>query len=227
MCLSFCHEKRGLIDMYDTIIFDLDGTLLNTLDDLCDSTNYALAIHGFPTRSIAEVRRFVGNGIRKLIERAVPENASPEQIEAVFADFKKHYDIHCNDKTGPYGGVIELLRELKGRGYKLGIASNKVKSAVEKLNDIYFEGLIDSAAGVADGKPTKPDPYMIEVMLEELGSTKDSTLYVGDSQVDVQTAANTGLDMVTVLWGFRDRDELEAAGAVRFIDKPMELLGYI
>ncbi len=212
--------------MYNTVIFDLDGTLLNTLDDLCDSTNYALKAHGMPARSIDEVRRFVGNGIRKLIERAVPAGTAAGETEAVFDDFRKHYDIHCNDKTGPYNGIIELLRELKSRGYKLGIASNKVKTAVVKLNDIYFEGLIDGAAGAVEGKPVKPDPYMVEEMLKELGSDREHTLYVGDSQVDVRTARNAGLDMVAVLWGFREREELEKEGADKFIGHPQELLKY-
>ena len=122
---------------------------------------------------------------------------------------------------------MELLRELKKRGYKLGIASNKVKSAVEKLNEIYFEGLMDGAAGVVDGKPTKPDPYMVDEMLKELGSDKEHTLYVGDSQVDVRTAFNTGLDMVAVLWGFRDKEVLTEAGATRFIEQPSQLLNYL
>lgn len=213
--------------MYDTVIFDLDGTLLNTLDDLCDSTNYALKTHGMPARTIEEVRQFVGNGIRKLIERAVPQGTEPEELKKVYDDFKKHYDAHCNDKTGPYDGIMELLRELKKRGYKLGIASNKVKSAVEKLNEIYFEGLMDGAAGVVDGKPTKPDPYMVDEMLKELGSDKEHTLYVGDSQVDVRTAFNTGLDMVAVLWGFRDKEVLTEAGATRFIEQPSQLLNYL
>ena len=119
------------------------------------------------------------------------------------------------------------MRELKKRGYKLGIASNKVKSAVEKLNEIYFEGLMDGAAGVVDGKPTKPDPYMVDEMLKELGSDKEHTLYVGDSQVDVRTAFNTGLDMVAVLWGFRDKEVLMEAGATRFIEQPSQLLNYL
>lgn len=213
--------------MYDTVIFDLDGTLLNTLEDLRASTNYALAAHGYPERTPDEIRRFVGNGIRLLIERAMPEGVTPEEFDAVFADFKEHYQAHCNDRTGPYDGILPLLRELKRRGYKTGIASNKIKSAVLKLSEIYFEGLIDSAAGVADGILPKPDSGMAEALLEELGSEAANTLYVGDSQVDVQTAANAGLDLVAVLWGFRDRAELTEAGAVRFIEKPMELLEYL
>lgn len=213
--------------MYDTVIFDLDGTLLNTLEDLCDSVNYALARHGYPARTLDEVRRFVGNGVRRLLERALPKGVTGAEFDAVFADFRAHYQIHCNDKTGPYDGILPLLERLRQMGFKTGIASNKIKSSVEKLKQIYFSGLIDKAAGVADGIAPKPDSRMIDALLEELGSSARHTLYVGDSQVDVQTAANTGLDLVAVLWGFRDRDELAEAGAVRLIEKPMELLEYL
>lgn len=213
--------------MYDTVVFDLDGTLLDTLEDLCASTNYALSRNGYPGRTLEEIRRFVGNGIQKLIERALPEGVTAEEFDAVFADFKEHYQIHCNDRTGPYDGILPLLRELKRRGCKTGIASNKIKSAVLKLADIYFEGLIDRAAGVADGILPKPDSGMVTALLKELGSEAENTLYVGDSQVDVQTAANAGLDSVAVLWGFRDRAELAEAGAVRFIENPAELLKYL
>lgn len=213
--------------MYDTIIFDLDGTLLNTLEDLCDSTNYALGKYGYAERSIDEIRRFVGNGVRKLIERALPSTVSPIEFEQVFAAFKEHYSEHCNDKTGPYEGIMELLHELNGRGYKLGIASNKMKSAVVTLNELYFDGLIKGVAGVCEDVVPKPDAYMVDGVLKELNSSRENTLYVGDSQVDVATACNAGLDMVTVLWGFRDRDELEAAGAGNFIEHPMDLLKYL
>ena len=213
--------------MYDTIIFDLDGTLLNTLEDLCDSTNYALTKHDYPARALEEVRRFVGNGVRRLIERALPDGVTKEEFEVVFEDFKSHYQIHCNDKTGPYDGILPLLREIKRRGCKIGIASNKIKSAVQKLDRIYFEGLVDKAAGVADGILPKPDPGMINALLEELESDAARTLYVGDSEVDVRTAANAGLDMVSVLWGFRGKEELEAAGAARFVEKPAQLLEYL
>lgn len=212
--------------MYNTVIFDLDGTLLNTLDDLTDSTNFALSNHGYKERSVNEIRRFVGNGIKKLIERALPSDVSEEEFEKVFTDFKAHYQLHCNDKTGPYEGILPLLRKLKDMGIKMGIASNKDKSAVVKLNEIYFEGLIEGAAGAEENKPVKPDPYMVNSMIEELGCDKEHTLYVGDSQVDVMTAGNTGLDMVAVLWGFRDEDELKEAGAEKFIRHPLELLKY-
>lgn len=213
--------------MYDTIIFDLDGTLLNTLEDLCDSTNYALNKYGYSKRSIEEIRNFVGNGVSKLIERALPSEASTIEFEQVFESFKEHYSEHCNDKTGPYEGIMDLLYELNNRGYKLGIASNKMKSAVVTLNELYFDGLIQGVAGVCDGVAPKPDAFMVECVLKELNSNRENTLYVGDSQVDVATAGNAGLDMVTVLWGFRDRNELEAVGAGNFIEQPMELLKYL
>ncbi len=213
--------------MYDTIIFDLDGTLLNTLEDLCNSVNYALESCGYSRRTLEEIRCFVGNGVRKLIERALPCETDTEEFEKVFGIFREHYKIHCNDLTGPYEGIMELLQELKAKGYKMGIASNKMRPAVLALNDLYFKGLIQGAAGVDETIMPKPDSQMIELMLEELGSSKESTLYVGDSQVDVETARNTGLDMVTVLWGFRTKDELLAAGAKNFIRHPMELLKYL
>ena len=213
--------------MYDTIIFDLDGTLLNTLEDLKDSTNYALTECGYPPRSMEEIRRFVGNGVRKLMERALPCQVDTEEYERVFSLFKTHYRVHCNDKTGPYEGIMDLLKELKRRGYKLGIASNKMKSAVLALDEMYFQGLIQCATGVEEGIPPKPDPYLIENLLKELGSKKEHTLYVGDSQVDVETARRTGLYMVTVLWGFRNREELTKAGGSNFIEHPSELLNYL
>lgn len=212
--------------MYNTVIFDLDGTLLNTLDDLCDSTNYALVRNGFPARTKAEVREFVGNGIRKLISRAVPEDTKEQQFEKTFKDFKEHYAVHCNDKTAPYEGILTLLKSLKEKGIKVAIASNKVTSAVLKLNEIYFEGLTDAACGADESTPTKPAPDMVEKILTGLKADKNTTLYVGDSQVDVATAKNAGLRMIAVLWGFRDRHVLKEAGAVDFIENPMELLDF-
>lgn len=218
---------EGLKKMYTTIIFDLDGTLLNTLEDLKDSVNYALTNNGYPQRTLAEIRQFVGNGVRKLMERAVPHELPEKEFEKTFEDFKNYYQIHCNDKTGPYEGIPELLKELKKRGYRLGIASNKNKPAVKKLNELYFEGIIEGAAGVEEGVPTKPNPKMMHMMMEELECDSEHTLYIGDSEVDVQTARNAGLDMVTVLWGFRDREFLEKEGAEVFAESPMEILNFL
>ena len=213
--------------MYDTIIFDLDGTLLNTLEDLCNSVNYALELNGYTCRTLEEIRCFVGNGVRKLIERALPEGVGEAEFNKIFMDFKEHYKIHCNDLTGPYEGIMELLEELHSRGYKMGIASNKMRPAVLALNDLYFKGFIQGAAGVDENITPKPEAQMVNMMLEELGSVRKKTLYVGDSQVDVETARNAGLDMVTVLWGFRTKEELLASGAKEFIEHPMELLKYL
>lgn len=212
--------------MYRTVIFDLDGTLLNTLDDLCDSVNYSLEKHKLPQRSLAEVRRFVGNGIRKLIERAVPCNTSLELTDRVYETFKEHYGVHCFDKTAPYGGIPELIAELSKRGIKCGIASNKYNPAVQELNERFFEGLIAAARGLNEGEPAKPDAHIVNCVMQELNADRDTTLYVGDSQVDVMTARNTGLRMVAVLWGFRDYDELCEAGATEFVSEPSELLRY-
>ena len=213
--------------MYNTIIFDLDGTLLNTLKDLWVSTNYALTNNGFPERTMEEVRCFVGNGIRTLIKRALPSPVSDEVFEKIFEDFKAHYRIHCNDFTGPYDGIMDLLKELKNREYVMGIASNKLDPAVEQLREEFFGEYIHKAVGVVTGQPAKPDAYMVDKLIGMLEADKGHTLYVGDSQVDVETARNAGLDMVTVLWGFRNRDELEVAGATNFISSPMELLDYL
>lgn len=213
--------------MYNTIIFDLDGTLLNTLKDLWVSTNYALTTNGFPERTMEEVRCFVGNGIRTLIKRALPNPVTDEVFEKLFEDFKAHYKVHCNDFTGPYEGIMDLLKELKNRGYAMGIASNKLDPAVEQLREEFFGEYIYKAVGVITGQPAKPDAFMVNKLMDMLKADREHTLYVGDSQVDVETAVNAGLDMVTVLWGFRNREELEAAGAENFISSPMELLDYL
>ncbi len=219
---------------YDTVIFDLDGTILYTLEDLNNSMNYALKVNGFGTITLDDSRRFVGNGIVKYVERALAlqsrydsarvEGLDNPDVKLVYDSFISNYIVHCNDKTCAYPGIIELMRTLCEKGYRLGIATNKDKVAAVKLNELYFEGMITGVAGVLDGCPKKPDPYMINEVLKELGSDREHTIYVGDSEVDVMTAKNSGLDMVAVLWGYRDRDELEKAGATVFIDDAMQLI---
>ena len=213
--------------MYDTIIFDLDGTLLNTLVDLCNSTNYALNKYGFKERTLEEVRTFVGSGAAVLIKRALPDTVDEKTYGEVLDTFKIHYREHSNDLTAPYEGIIDMLSEVKKRGYKTAILSNKPHNAVCDLHKLFFEEYIDVPMGVKDGIPTKPDRVMVDNVLKELGATKDSTLYVGDSEVDVKTAANSGLDMVTCLWGFRSKEELIANGASNFINAPNELLKFL
>lgn len=213
--------------MYDTIIFDLDGTLLNSLQDLCNSTNYVLNKYGFKERTLEEVRTFVGRGARVLIEKAIPTEVSVELFEQMLNEFKLHYREHSNDLTAPYPGIIDMLAAVKNMGFKTAILSNKPHNAVADLHKLYFESYIDVAMGVKEGIPTKPEPIMVNNVLLELKSDVKNTLYVGDSEVDVFTARNAGLDMITCLWGFRNKDELLNAGAEIFITKPQELLSWL
>lgn len=204
--------------MYKTILFDLDGTLLNTLEDLANSTNYALAQYGMPLRSLEEIRQFVGNGIAKLIERAVPEGTDAELWEQVFSCFKSYYKEHCNDKTAPYPGVRELLTDLLAAGYRMAIVSNKAHEAVLALRDLYYSGMSAIGEQEAAGLRKKPAPDMVYRIMEELGSRPEETLYVGDSEVDFATAQNAGLDCLLVSWGFRDRDLLESLEPTGLVD---------
>lgn len=210
---------------YSTAIFDLDGTLLDSLEDLHLSTNAALAEHGLPARSLEEVRRFVGNGIRKLVERAVPAGTDDAQRDAVYEDFCAHYAAHCEDHTGPYAGIPELLAHLRAAGVRLAVVSNKGDFAVQELVSRQFPDTFDAILGEneAAGIRKKPAPDMVEAALERMGATRDSLVYIGDSEVDVQTAANVGCPCVSCTWGFRSVDELLAAGATVFVDTPDEL----
>ena len=210
--------------MKNTVIFDLDGTLMNTLDDLCDSTNYALTQCGFKTRTYEEIRSFVGNGIRLLIERAVPSNAKKEEIDKCFTIFKEYYLAHSKIKTAPYPGVVDLLKTLKAKGYKTAIVSNKFQKGVDELVEEMFTGLVDVAVGERAGYKTKPDPDLVNIAIDALNIDKKDAIYVGDSDVDVLTAKNSNLDMVAVTWGFRDKDFLQTKGATTFIDSPEQLL---
>lgn len=211
----------------DTIIFDLDGTLLDTLEDLADAVNYALKKYHMPTRTIDEVRCFVGNGVRNLMLRAVPQGEENPVFEEAFLAFKEYYGEHCNDKTKPYDGIMELLNTLKKQGYALGIVSNKIDTAVKELNRKYFTDFIDVAIGEREGVQRKPAPDTVLTALQELGKDKASAIYVGDSEVDVATAKNVGIPCITVLWGFRDKEFLEEEGADKFVSKPDEVLSFL
>lgn len=197
------------------ILFDLDGTLLDTLADLTDGVNYALKCHGMPMRTMEEVRAFVGNGAAQLIRCAAGENA---HWKAVLADFRVYYDSHCRVKTDLYPGIREMLEALGGE-YPLAIVSNKPDSAVKLLCRDYFPGI--PAMGEHPGCPRKPDPQMLRLAMEQLGV--EHCVYVGDSEVDVLTARNAGVPCVSVLWGFRDRRALRQAGAEYFCDSPEKL----
>lgn len=214
---------------YDAVIFDLDGTLLDTLEDLMNATNYALGQMGFPLRNRQEVERFVGNGVAKLMERAVPAGTSPAEIEAALGIFKPYYELHSKDRTAPYPGIPEVLKTLRAKGCKLAVVSNKFDAAVKSLAEDYFPSLLDAAAGESEaaGIPKKPDPTMVLRIMETLGSRPDRAVYVGDSDVDLQTAKNAGLPCISVTWGFRDREFLREHGAAIFVDDPREIVDLI
>lgn len=211
---------------YRTYIFDLDGTLLDTLGDLAASVNYALRKHGMPEHSIDDVRRFVGNGVRKLMERAIPDGEANPQFEAVFASFRTHYMEHSLDTTKPYEGIPEALRELKARDCQLAVVSNKMMAATQELICHFFPDTISVAIGEheAEGIRKKPAPDTVFAALNQLGVGQEGAVYVGDSDVDIETARNSGLPCISVLWGFRDKDFLIKHGAKTFISAPSELL---
>lgn len=209
----------------DTVIFDLDGTLLDTLEDLTDSVNYAMEQFGFPLHTIAEVRTFVGNGAPKLLERSIPQGAAHPDYEAALAAFKAHYAEHCEDKTRPYAGVPEMLAELKEQGYHLAIVSNKFDGAVKKLCKKYFGEFISVSIGESAEVKRKPAPDTVYRALHELESDASRAVYVGDSEVDIQTAKNASLPCISVTWGFRTEEKLRSEGAPenRLIRTPQAL----
>ena len=198
---------------YKAVLFDMDGTLLDTLEDLRDSTNHVLRQMGYPERSLEEMRRFVGNGAEKQIRRAVPEGTSEEKIMETLAAYRAYYQDHCQIKTRVYDGLLDMLSELKAKGIKLAVVSNKPDSAVQKLSREYFGGRMDFAVGPSDGVRCKPYPDMAETALKALGIAKKDAVFVGDSEVDVQTGLNAGLDVIAVSWGFRSREVVIEAGA--------------
>ncbi|MBP3842033.1 MAG: HAD-IA family hydrolase [Prevotella sp.] len=212
--------------MAQTYIFDLDGTLLDTLADLAASVNYALRTHHMPEHSLDDVRRFVGNGVRLLMIRAVPNGEQNPQFEAAFQTFREHYMAHSLDTTHPYDGIPELLAELKARGKRLAVVSNKFYAATQELCRHFFPDTIEVAIGEheAEGIKKKPAPDTVIEALRQLGVTKENAVYVGDSDVDIATARNSGLPCISVLWGFRDRDFLTEKGATTFVEAPSDIL---
>ena len=212
---------------YKAIIFDLDGTLLDTLTDLAEGTNYALRVNGFPERTTDEIRRFVGNGARKLIERAVPEGQIEAALEQVRQDFDIYYKVHCKDHTGPYPGIMEMLQELVQQGYSLGVVSNKPDFAVQELIPEYFPGIFASVSGERQGVAKKPAPDLILEAMKNLQADSSNTVYVGDSEVDLEAAANAGIPCISVAWGFKGKKFLEEQQAEMIIEKPSEIQKYL
>jgi len=213
--------------MIDTIIWDLDGTLLDTLDDLHESVNHALKQHGLPLRSRQEIRRFLGNGIRNLIHQSVPDELPEQDFEEVFKTFRTYYMAHSQIKTRPYNCVLETLAKLKTAGYKMAIVSNKVQEAVSDLHRRFFDKYITTAIGESEGIMRKPAPDMVYQALRQLGSLKEHAVYIGDSEVDLLTAQRAEINCISVLWGFRDKDYLIANGAKVFARNPQEIIALL
>lgn len=211
---------------YKTYIFDLDGTLLDTLGDLAASVNYALRTHGMPEHSVDDVRRFVGNGVRLLMERAVPDGAQNPRFDEAFATFRDYYMQHSLDTTRPYAGIPETLAALRAQGCRIAVVSNKMMAATQELCRHFFPDTVEVAIGEheAEGICKKPAPDTVYAALRDLGVGQEGAVYVGDSDVDILTAHNAGLPCISVLWGFRDRDFLIQHGAETFVSAPRELL---
>lgn len=209
------------------VLFDLDGTLLNTLDDLAAAVNAALTAHGMPRRTVDEVRRFVGNGVAKLIERAVPTGTDAATQQEVFDTFRAYYAEHNLDATAPYDGILPTLARLRDAGIALAVVSNKLEEATAALCRHFFSDLIAVAVGDVPDRPRKPAPDGTLAALARLGVTPDEAIFVGDSDVDVLTATNAGLPCIGVTWGFRDADSLRAAGAIYLVDTPTQLVSVI
>ena len=212
---------------YELIIFDMDGTILDTLEDLQSSLNHALALSGFAVRSLDEVRSFVGNGIGKLIERSLPASSLPAHFEKVYGDFMAHYTIHCTDLTRPYAGIPQLISTLRKKGCQTAVVSNKADAAVGELCRRYFPGLFDYAIGEREGLARKPEADLVNFVLKELNCPKEKTVYIGDSEVDIATAQNAGLDAIIVDWGFRDTAFLKKQGAKTIASSPEEILALL
>ena len=204
-------------------IFDLDGTILNTLEDLADSLNAALKAYGFPERTLEEVRCFVGNGIRRLIERGVPAGTPEEEIVRVHERFTAPYKVHCADKTRPYPGINDLLKNLRQAGCRTAVVSNKADYAVQELCEQYFPGVFDAAVGERAGILKKPAPDSVNEVLRRLKVTKEHAVYIGDSEVDIATARNAQMRSILVDWGFRDRSFLVEQGAETIVSSPEEI----
>ena len=210
--------------MYKAVIFDLDGTLLDTLGDLTDSVNEMLREYSCPERSIEEIRLFVGNGMKNLVERSVPENFDKTKLNSAYEFFRQTYKKNMRNKTCPYDGILQCLEELQKLGIKIAVTSNKNDDAVKGLCKEYFGSLVTLAVGAREGVPSKPDPTMVNNVIEELNVEKTDCIFVGDSDTDIITAQNAGLKSIGVLWGFRDREVLEKSGADFVISQSEDIL---
>lgn len=213
--------------MYTHIIFDLDGTLLNTIDDLADAGNHVCQAHGWPAHTVDEFKYMVGNGIPNLVSRFTPDGLSPAELDQALSEFSAYYGQHKQDKTAPYPGVPQLLAALKGAGVCLSVLSNKAHAMAGPVVEHYFPGVFEYVQGALPDAPLKPDPTLLHTLMENIGAKPETTLFVGDSDVDVLTGKNGGLTVCGVLWGFRERDELKDAGAEWIIHSPDQLAAIV
>ncbi|MBQ6134391.1 MAG: HAD family hydrolase [Lachnospiraceae bacterium] len=211
----------------NTVIFDMDGTVLNTLDDLTNAVNHVFLQFDLPPRSHDDYRRFFGNGIRYSMKCAAPEGTPESLLDEMLPVFTEYYDKHCLDNTRPYEGILPLMKALKDKGYKMAIVSNKIDSAVKELNERFFCEYVTVAIGEKTGIKRKPAPDTVLAALEELHSSRDEAVYIGDSEVDLLTAKNSGLPCINVLWGFRDRDFLLKTGATVFAERPEDVISIL
>ena len=213
---------RG-VEMKKAVIWDLDGTILDTLKDLTDSVNYVLRVKKLPEQGIEEIKMMLGNGIRVLMEKAVPAGTNNPDFEECFSMFKDYYQKHMDDNTAPYNGVVSVMKSLKLNGYKQAIVSNKIDCAVQKLVEKYYS-FVDTAIGENHKMAKKPSSDMVNEVLKRLDVSNDEAVYIGDSEVDLETAQNSGLDCICVTWGFRNKKFLLDKGAKHIIDLPEELI---
>ena len=206
-------------------IFDMDGTILNTIDDIAGAINYVLDIHGYPRHTVDEVKSFVGNGLKRALELSLPDGVAGDVLNQLFTELVAYYNEHSNIMTRPYEGIVEVIHKLREQGKIVAVVSNKRVEAVRDLCDIYFAGCFDMALGDQDGIARKPAPDMTNMVIEHYGILKDKCVYIGDSDVDLMTARNTEIDCIAVTWGFRTREFLVEHGAEIIVDSPWELLG--
>ena len=213
--------------MYKAVLFDMDGTVLDTVGDLTDAINVSLEKFGFPARSQKEVKSFLGKGPAHFVNCAVPEGTDAATKQQVLAFYEPYYDSHCQIRTAPYPGIMDLLKTLKARGIRLAVISNKQEPAVKALAQQHFSGLLELAVGTSPRIRCKPDPSAVLAAMAELGVEKSETLYVGDMDVDLNTARNAGIDCVGVAWSFLGRKKLESLGAEHIVDNTEQLLEFI
>lgn len=207
-----------------TLIFDMDGTILDTIEDITNAVNYILVKYGMPKRSVDEVKFFVGNGLYKTLERSAPSGTSEELLKSIYEEMVSYYKEHSNINTKPYDGIIDAIKTLKALGYKTAVVSNKRHEAVVELCHEFYEGLFDEALGDTENIAKKPAPDMVNIVLDKLGANKNEAVFIGDSDVDIMTAKNSGLVGIFVSWGFRTKEFLIEHGAECIVDTPKELV---